>query len=171
LGFARRAAEIADNDEYEMDRIRAKCLLGTVLSATAQPGTPQRDEMLREAEDLLKHARALCVRIRFIELEVEVDLAYARWFAACGHLDEARESGAEALALARKCEYRLKQAEIHLALAEFAEAASDHLEARAHLDKANEAAACDGGPARHQRVIERASELDSGRSGAARFAG
>jgi tetratricopeptide (TPR) repeat protein len=161
--LARRGAEIADAERFEMDRIRANCLLGTVLSrVAAQPGDApgvSKDELLREADGLLKNAREMCLRIKLVEMEADVELARARWYAAAGQTMEARASATDALEIAERSEYRLKAAEACMALAEFALVNSELSAAEEQLGRARELALCDGPPHCYQPVLDAASQL------------
>ena len=85
-----------------------------------------------EAKDLnaaathLTEALTRCRRINLVELEPDILLAWARWYRASGNAEEAKAYAEEALIIADRCEYRLKQAEIHNFLARLAMDAGDH---------------------------------------------
>src|SRR5437016_177163 len=88
---------------------------------------------LIEAETHLTDALTRCRRINLVELEPDILLAWAKWHQLQGNVAQARADAGEALAIADRCEYRLKQADIHNFLARLALDAGDRAAARRHV--------------------------------------
>ncbi len=159
LEAARRAHEIATSRQNENDRIRAEWLLGAALVALASEGGRRQDKLLAEAEAHLSEALTRCRRINLVELEPDILLSWARWHRARGEAEEARRDAAEALSIAERCEFRLKQAEIHNFLAQLAREAGQVDEARRQAEIARERARCDGPPHCYKAALEEAERL------------
>ncbi|MCK4427050.1 MAG: hypothetical protein KAW16_01050 [candidate division Zixibacteria bacterium] len=143
---AKRAYEIAVSRQNERDRIRAEWLLGAAFLAKAD---------LKQAESHLNEALARDRRINMVDLEPDILLELAKLRFARGHKEEALKLAKEALGIADRCEYRLKQADIHNFLAEFYLDAKDFSKAKEHLEKAKERAECGYVPA-----MKKAEELE-----------
>jgi hypothetical protein len=108
-----------------------------------------------------------------VDHEPDILLAWARWHHVQGNTDQARQDAGEALAIADRCEYRLKQAEIHNFLARLAWEKVDALrgtgdedgaaqalaEAREQAEIAKERAWCDGRPHCYKPALEEAEGL------------
>jgi len=176
LEAARKAREMADVEGYERDVIRAEWLLGVAHRALGH---------LPEAESHLIEALTRCRRINLVELEPDMLLEMARlWWAQAGGdevtsdestrlRDEALKLAREALEIADRCEYRLKQADIHNFLACLPLARSNELrgmrdeggrteelaEARKHAEIARERAWCDGPPHCYKPALKEAERL------------
>jgi tetratricopeptide (TPR) repeat protein len=181
LEAARRARELADVRSYEVDIIWAEWLLGAALVALSPwPPLPQAEAVgaeagaaLAEAEPHLTEALTRCHRINLVDLEPDILLAWARWHHAGANTDQAHQDAQEALAIADRCEYRLKQAEIHNFLARLAWERVDELrgmgdeegaaqalaEAWEQAEIAKERAWCDGPPHCYKPVLEEAERL------------
>ncbi len=153
LEAAGQARQLADVERNERDIIRAEWLLGAALTGLGQLG---------EAEGHLTEALTRCRRINLIELEPDILLAWARWHRAKGEHDQALAHTQEALAIADRCEYRLKQADIHNFLARLALDAGDRATARRHAEIARERALCDGSPHCYKPALEEADRLLGG---------
>jgi tetratricopeptide (TPR) repeat protein len=146
------------------DFIRAHWLLGAVHSVLGR---------ISQAETHLTEALTRCRRINMVDHEPDILLAWARWHRAQRNTDQARQDAGEALAIADRCEYRLKQAEIHNFLARLAWEQVDALrgtgdeagakqalaEAREHAEIAKERAWCDGPPHCYKPALEEAGAL------------
>ncbi len=150
LEAARQARQLADMERVECDIIQAEWLLGAALTALGQLG---------EAEGHLTEALTGCRRINMIDHEPDILLAWARWCRAKGERDQALAHAQEALAIADRCEYRLKQADIHNFLARLALDAGDRATARRHAEVARERALCDGPPHCYKPALEEADRL------------
>jgi tetratricopeptide (TPR) repeat protein len=134
LKQALRARELADDRHYERDIIQAEWLLGAAYLA-------KKD--LKKAEVHLHEALARDRRINLIEIEPDILLSLAKLrftqaqknsIVAAGlvpansdhkgrryinKLEEALNLAKEALEIAERCQYRLKQTDTHNFLAEF----------------------------------------------------
>lgn len=75
------------------------------------------------------------------------------------HRGEASRFAQEALEIADRCEYRLKQAEIHNFLAGWYLDAGTAAQGREHADMARERAWCDGPPHGYQPALDVAERL------------
>jgi tetratricopeptide (TPR) repeat protein len=159
LAAVRQAYQIATSRQNERDRIQAEWLLGAALVKSADL-TGLRDlSGLHEAEAHLTEALACCRRTNLVELEPDILLAWARWHHAAGHTEQAHQSAQEALAIADRCEYRLKQAEVHSFLARLALEGGDREAAKTHAATAYERAWCDGPPHCYKPALEEAERL------------
>jgi tetratricopeptide (TPR) repeat protein len=164
LTAARRAKELADEvatTRYPIERdiIQAEWLLGAALVALASEEGEPRDEALAKAEAHLTEALTGCRRTNLVYYEPDILLAWARWHRARGNREQALRDAQEALAIADRCEYRLKQADIHNFLARLALDAGDKKGALHHTQIARERASCDGPPHCYQPALEEADRL------------
>ena len=164
LEAARQALVFWEKDareDYPVERdfVEAEWLLGAALVALASVETGQQDDLLAEAEGHLTEALTRCRRINLVDLEPDILLAWARWHRAKGNARQAREDAEEALDIADRCEYRLKQADAHNLLARLALDAGDRAGARRHADIAHERALCDGPPHCYQPALDEADRL------------
>jgi tetratricopeptide (TPR) repeat protein len=112
-----------------------------------------------EAEKHLSAALNRCRHINLVELESDLLLSWARWHARKKNEEQMREYAEEALSIADRCEYRLKQAEIHNFLAQWELDAGDIEAAREHAEMAKEQAWCDGPPHCYQPALDEAERL------------
>jgi len=141
LKRAKEAREFADVEHFERDIINAEWLLGAAYLAT-------RDN--KEAEKHLDEALKRDRRINLVELEPDILLELAKLQLRQkhkGYREEVLELANEALGIADRCEYRLKQADIHNFLAEFYLDKKDYKTAKKHADIARERAECGYKPA------------------------
>ena len=118
-----------------------------------------RDDILQDAEDHLAEALSRCRRISLVELEPDILLALARWHRTKGNPEQAGRDAEEALSIADRCEYRLKQADIHNFLARLALDAGEAGDARRHAETARERALCDGPPHYYKPAHKEAERL------------
>jgi len=145
LKLAKRARELADVMKVERDIIRAEWLLGSAYLAKGD---------LNEAEKHLNEALRRDRRINMVDLEPDILLELAKLRFAKKDKIEALKLAEEALGIADRCEFRLKQADIHNFLAEFYLDSKDFSEAKKHLEIAKERAECGYKPA-----LEKAEKL------------
>ncbi|MCK4736717.1 MAG: DUF4062 domain-containing protein [Methanophagales archaeon] len=138
LKSARKARELADVYKGESDIIQAEYLLG---AAYLMKGN------LVEAENHLTEALTRDRKINLVELEPDILLEFAKLRFKQNHKEESLKFADEALQIADRCEYRLKQADIHNFLAEFYLDAGNLEKARAHGEIAKERAECGYKPA------------------------
>lgn len=162
LEASRKAYEIACSRQNERDLIRAEWLLGAAHRVLGN---------LPKAETHLTEALTRCRRINLVELEPDIllEMARLRWVQARGDevtsdestrlQEKALELAREALAIANRCEYRLKQADIHNFLAQLALERGDREEAREHAEIARERAWCDGPPHCYKPALEEAERI------------
>jgi tetratricopeptide (TPR) repeat protein len=143
--------KVAETYPVERDFIGAEWLLGAALIMEG------RD--LDTASIHLNEALTRCRRINLVELEPDILLSWARWHRAKGNDEEARTYADEALAIADRCEYRLKQAEIHNFLALLALDAGDRGTSRKEAELAKERAWCDGPPHCYKPALEEAEKM------------
>ncbi len=143
----------------ERDRIRSEWLLGAALAGPAVASSKKQDKLLAEAETHLTEALTRCRRINLVEMEPDILLAWAGWQKAKGRLQGAKKQAEEALTIADRCEYRLKQAEIHNFLAGLALAENDRKTAQHHAAIAYERAWCDGPPHCYKPALEEAERM------------
>jgi tetratricopeptide (TPR) repeat protein len=132
----------------ERDFVRIEWLWGTALV------TEGKD--LSAADAHLSAALARCRRISMVDYEPDILLAWARLYRARGEGREARAYAEEALAIADRCEYRLKQAEIHNFRARVALEAGEREVAQVEAQMARERAWCDGPPYCYRTALDEA---------------
>ncbi|MFC2036759.1 restriction endonuclease [Chloroflexota bacterium] len=114
---------------------------------------------LVEAESHLGEALTRCRHINLVELEPDILLTWARWLCANGDRENALSCAAEALSIANRCEYRLKQAEIYNFLARWELEGENKLKAREHAKIAKERAWCDAPPHCYMPALDEAERL------------
>ena len=145
LNYARKSRELAGVGHYESHIIRAEWLLGAAYLMKAN--LPEAEKHLTEA---LKRDR----KINLVVFEPDILLEFAKLWLEQNHKEEALEFAEEALLIADRCKYRLKQADIHNVLAEFYLAAGNLKQAKKHGEIAKERAECGYKPA-----LEKAEKL------------
>jgi tetratricopeptide (TPR) repeat protein len=136
---------------FVRDIIRAEWLLGAALVIGGKD--------LNAAAKHLTEALTRCRRINLVELEPDILLTLARWHRARRNAQEAQTYAEEALAIADRCEFRLKQAEIHNFLARLSLDAGDSAAARQHAETAHERAWCDGPPYCYKPALDEAEGM------------
>lgn len=151
LEGAQRARTLADIYPREADTIRAEWLLGAAFV--------MEEKDMNTAAIHLTEALTRCRRINLVEMEPDILLAWARWHRTRGNAQEAQTYAEEALAIADRCEYRLKQAEIHNFLARLALDAGDRDAAREQAEIAKERAWCDGPPYCYKPALDEAEGM------------
>jgi tetratricopeptide (TPR) repeat protein len=151
LKAAKRARELADVVKTEADIIRAEWLLGAAYFAKGD---------LKEAEKHLNEALVRDRRINLVETEPDILLELAKLRFKQGHKEEALKLAKEALGIADRCEYRLKQADIHNFLTEFYLDAKEFSKAKEHVKIAKERAECGYVPAmkKAEELLKRISQ-------------
>ncbi len=164
LKSAREARELADEVArtlfpVELDFVCAEWLLGWSLAALASDHGSRRDRYLTKAETHLTEALTRCRRINLVEMEPDILLAWARWHRLKSNPEQARKDALEALSIADRCEYRLKQADIHNFLARLDIEAGDRESAIEHAQTGYERAWCDGPPYCYKPALDEAERL------------
>jgi tetratricopeptide (TPR) repeat protein len=164
LEAAREALQAWHNNveaEYPVERTRVwgEWLAGAAAVAlVCDEGAPV-DKTLSEAEDHLTEALTRCRRINLVELEPDILLAWARWHLAKANVEQARRDAEEALTIADRCDYRLKQADIHNFMARLAMDEGNKKEARKHAEIAYDRAWCDGPPHCYRPALDEAEKM------------
>ncbi|MCJ7458627.1 MAG: hypothetical protein MUP17_06525 [candidate division Zixibacteria bacterium] len=138
LKSAKKSREMADVKYYERDIIQAEWLLGASYLANKD---------LKEAEEHLNKALRRDRGINLVELEPDILLDLAKLRFKRGNKEEALKLAKEALEIADRCEYRLKQADIQNFLSEFYIDSRDFVKAKEHVKIAKERAECGYKPA------------------------
>jgi len=138
LKYAEEARELANVEHHVGDIIQSEWLLG---AAHLMKGN------LVVAEKHLTEALTRDRKINLVELEPDILLEFAKLRFRENHKKEALKFAEEALQIADRCEYRLKQADIHNFLAKFYLNAGDLEQAREHGEIAKERAECGYKPA------------------------
>jgi tetratricopeptide (TPR) repeat protein len=146
LKAAKKARELAHVRRFERDTVFTEWLLGAAYLA--------KEGELKEAEEHLNEALLRDRRINLVELEPDILLELAKLRFKQGHKEEALKLANEALGIADRCEYRLKQADIHNFLAEFYIKSEDFSKAKEHVKIAKERAECG-----YQPAMKKAEEL------------
>ena len=164
LDAARRAFALAEERERtrrrnELDFIRVDWIIGAALVALVEAEPGSAEGHLADAEGPLTRAISRSRSINLVEMEPDILLALARWHRAKGNRLEALRQAEEALAIADRSEYRLKQADIHNLLARLALDAGDRDTARREAETAKERATCDGPPHYYKPAYEEAERL------------
>lgn len=135
LNFAKKSRELADIVHYERDIIRAEYLIG---AANNMKGKGKLTLAEKHLTDALTGDR----KINLVEYEPDILLEFAKLRFQQDRKKEALKFAEEALQIANRCEYRLKQADIHNFLAEFYLDAGNLEKAREHSEIAKDRANC-----------------------------
>jgi tetratricopeptide (TPR) repeat protein len=138
INYAKKARERAGVMKMERDISRAEYLLGASYLLKGD---------FVEAEKHLTEALTRDRKINLVELEPDILLEFAKLWFQQDQKPEALKHAEEALQIADRCGYRLKQADIHNFLAEFYLDAGEVDKAREHAEKARERAECGYKPA------------------------
>lgn len=152
--FVEEIARRSEPDEH--DFVRSGWLIGAALVALANEPGENPKARRDEADRYLTDALARCRRADLVGFEPDLLLTWAKWHHLAGKSDKAVEIARDALAVADRCEYRLKQAEIHNFLSQVALKAGRKDEARASAGIAKERALCDGPPNAYMPALEKA---------------
>jgi tetratricopeptide (TPR) repeat protein len=124
-------------------------------------------EHLVQADRFLGKALTRCRHINLVELEPDILLSWARWHRMSGAAKQARECALEALLIASRSEFRLKEADICNFLAHCDMDAANFDTAQKYAEKARQRAWCDGPPHCYKLALDEANgllELIDGRS-------
>ena len=143
---ARKGFSLAQINKFESVMIEAELYLGKAIIASVSRENSPKKELLNEAESHLHRALTSCRRISLIELEPDILLALAQYYAAAGNIEQAKSSAEEALYIANRCEYCLNQAEINNYLAALDKIGGDFDAAKEHALSALKFALCGGSP-------------------------
>ncbi|MBU0637229.1 MAG: hypothetical protein KKB50_00035 [Planctomycetes bacterium] len=149
----------AGHGKFERDMIRAEWLLAAALLACAEQKPRDNGTLLDEAATHLRSALVRCRRVNLLEIEPDILLSVARWYRLRGDRPQACDNARAALGTAERCDFRLKQAEIHCLLARLALDSGDQAAGRRHAEAARERAWCDGPPNCYKLALEEAAGL------------
>jgi tetratricopeptide (TPR) repeat protein len=151
---ALRKAEQAADSPYSVYAVRdfawAYWLLGAAHLAKGD---------LSKAESHLTEALSRCRRINLVEVEPDILLDLARWHAKKDEMEHARDRAEEALSIANRGAYRLKQADVHNFLAQWELDTGNRANAYRHAEMARERALCDGLSHCYQPALDEAERL------------
>ncbi len=139
-----KTARQAGSDEH--DFVRSGLLMAGALVAAAEGGAADAPSGLAEAERYLSDAISRCRRGNLVAFEPDLLLTSARWHRLKGDRGRAVRLAGEALVVADRCDYRLRQAEAHAMLARLEAEGGDRAAACRHAEAAMERAWCDGPP-------------------------
>jgi hypothetical protein len=153
---ALRACRFAADTRQEA---RSKLLLARASALLADGATEAGRHAIAESERLLAEALAACRRTQVLELEIDVLLATSLVAQRTGRVDDSLRAATEALSLADRCEYRLKQCDAHLQLARLRRLLGDPSTSLRHAAIAMERAACDGSPHSYTVAMNEAGSL------------
>jgi hypothetical protein len=160
---ARLALKLARTENVaESEIIRTELYLGKAIIANLPKKPAQRFKLLEEAEALLQRATMSCRSINLVEQEPDILLAWAILHKAEGNIKQAKIHANEALYLANRCEYKLKQADIHNFIAYIAKNENDSLTTKEHATLALEIARCNGSSLSYKPAMDIAIELLKG---------
>ena len=158
-GRARAAVEqtARTSEPDEHDYVRSGWVLAAALvaQAAAKPGSGAPTE----AETYLSDALTRCRRAQLLGFEPDILLTWARWHQLNNEPKRAVEVAGEALAVAERCEYRLRQADVHMFLARRALDDEDGDTARHRAEIASKWAFCDGPPFCYHPLLDEATAL------------
>jgi tetratricopeptide (TPR) repeat protein len=149
--LALKARALAESHSYARDIIVADWLVGAALVMEGKD--------LDRAAAHLSDALMRCRRINLVELEPDILLVWGRWHDIRGNSRDAQMFGDEARAIADRCEYRLKQAEIHNFLAALAKKVGERERAKEHATLAKERGWCDGSPHCYKPALDDAEAM------------
>ena len=138
LKFAEKSRELANakNKKEKPDErniILAEYLLGAAYIT---------EGFIPEAKKHLTEALTRERKINLVEFKPDILLEFAKLHFQQNHKEEALKCAEEALQIADRCEYRLKQADIHNFLAEFYLNSGDLEKAKEHAEIVKERGSC-----------------------------
>ncbi|MCH8989095.1 MAG: hypothetical protein IIA92_09830 [Chloroflexi bacterium] len=159
LEAATQNHQVASSMGDERDIVRAEWLLGATLTTKWLESKEGQNKSSADAESHLAEALTRSRRLNLGEFEPDILLARARWDQVNGDALGAREQAQEALAIADRSEYRLKQADIHNFLARLSLDEGASGDALIHAEAARERAWCDGPPHAYQSALDEAEQM------------
>jgi hypothetical protein len=155
--FAEESARRTEPDDH--DYVRSGWLMAAALLASVLRGAGEAEPQLDEAERYLSDALSRCRRGDLVGFLPDLLLSRARWHRLKGNAGQAAAAAHEARALAERCGYRLKLAEIHNFRARLALDASDPAAAREEARLARDCARCDGEPHCYRPALDEAGAI------------
>ena len=155
--FVEEAGRRAEPNEH--DYVRSGWLLGAAHVAMAQEATDLKQGHLDDAERYLSDALSRCRRNDLVGFAPDLLVTWARWNRLAGNPELAAKSARDALAIADRCDYRLKKAEAHNFLARLAVESGDTQTAQASAEIAWNCADCDGEPYCYKPARDEADQM------------
>ena len=155
--FVEEAARRAEPNEH--DYVRSGWLLGAAHVAMAQECADDKQRHLDDAERYLSDALSRCRRNDLVGFGPDLLVTWARWNRLAGKPDLAAKSARDALAIADRCDYRLKKAEAHNFLARLAVESGDKQTAQASAEISWNCADCDGEPYCYKPARDEADKI------------
>jgi tetratricopeptide (TPR) repeat protein len=143
----------------EHDYVRSGWLLGAACLAMARAGKGEKKGHLDQAQRYLDDALSRCRRNDLVGFEPDLLLAWSRWHRLSGDPESAARVARDALAIADRCDYRLKKAEAHNCLAWLAIESGDALTAQGSAEIAWNCADCDGPPWSYKAARDEAESI------------
>ena len=143
--FVEEAARRAEPNEH--DYVRSGWLLGAAHVAMITKTRKDSGDTaghLDDAERYLRDALSRCRRNDLVGFEPDLLLTWARWHRLAGKQEQASRIARDALAIADRCDYRLKKAEAHNFLARLAVEDGESRTAQGSAEIAWNCADCDG---------------------------
>jgi hypothetical protein len=159
LRTARKALQLSKSHAYEPVLIEIKLLLASAILASFFNQGLEPKELLEDAENFLQEATVSCHNINMVDQEPDILIAWSYFHLAKGNYGQARTNAEDALYIADRCEYRLKQAEIHNFLARLAIKEKNFKEAKIHALSALTCAECDGKPHYYKLEFDEARSI------------
>ena len=157
LRAAQKSYKYAHSMQKETAIIGIESLIGSILILLAYKENKQNN--LDKAEKHLMEALTRCRKINYVEAEPDILLSWARWHYIKNDNYQALKDAEEALYIANRFEYRLKQAEIHNFQARIALNSDDIDNAKLHAEIAYERGWCDGPPYCYKPALDEAKEI------------
>jgi len=159
---ASKSSKALECNHYPRDFSQVNELIGlAIVTLAAQQGTSDH-EQLQQAESYLQNALELCRQCSLLEFEPSILLSWAKWHQLQGNREQAIEYAEEALEIAERCKYRLKQADIHNFRAQLALDNEESEKARDEANKAKDCGRCDGPPHYYKFACDEADRLLAG---------
>lgn len=157
LSLARRVAAV--QSPFERDFVEADWLIGRSQVALARKDRQARKKLLKHAASHLTDALTRCRRINLVQIEPDILLSWACYHRMRHDAKQSNACAGDALAIADRCEYRLKQADAHNLLAQLDIDEGDKESAITHAQTARERAWCDGPPFCYKPALDEAERL------------
>lgn len=159
IATSKKARKIANDTKGSFDTIIAKIMVGLSQIKLVSIDENNRNRLLSDSENELREALELCRRTDLVDLEPDILLAWACWHHIKNDHFQALKDAEEAIYIANRFEYRLKQAEIHNFMAQLALCSGDADSAKRHAEIAHERAWCDGPPYCYKPALDEAEEM------------
>lgn len=150
LYYAKEMEKLSQKYPYKNDIVVSEWLLGLSYLHTGD---------IRRAEIHIDNAIVICREINCVEIEADILLAKACLYSANKNIHMAMSTAKEALSIATKCEYKLKQADIHNFLGNLELYSGDYKIVEKHARDAHTLAMCDGRPHYYKVAVIEAERI------------